>query len=51
MSSDRGTTMHRGLGPSVDQQEPWAQPTAPATANFPARPASGNRPWPRWPSC
>jgi hypothetical protein len=38
MSSDRGPTMHRGLGPSVDQQEPWAQPTAPAARKLPGAP-------------
>ncbi len=34
MSSDRGT-IHRGLTPSVDQQEPWTQPTAPAARKLP----------------
>jgi hypothetical protein len=38
MSSDRGTTVHRGLGPSVDQPEPWAQPTAPAARKLPGAP-------------
>ena len=38
MSSDRGTTMHRGLAPSVDQQEPWTQPTAPAARKLPGAP-------------
>ena len=38
MSSDRGTTMHRGLAPSVAAQEPWAQPTAPAGRKLPGAP-------------
>jgi len=37
MSSDRGT-MHRGLAPSADQQEPWTQPTAPAARRLPGAP-------------
>ena len=42
MSSDRGTTMHRGLGQSVDQPESWTQPTARRPANFPAPPESAS---------
>ena len=38
MSSDRGTTMHRGPGQSVDQPEPWTQPTAPAARKLPGAP-------------
>ncbi|MGA2826350.1 MAG: hypothetical protein ABSF03_09520 [Streptosporangiaceae bacterium] len=38
MSSDRGTTMHRGMGQSVDQPEPWTQPTAPAARKLPGAP-------------
>ena len=38
MSSDRGTTMHRGLAPGVEAQEPWTQPTAPAARKLPGAP-------------
>jgi hypothetical protein len=38
MSSDRGTTTHRGMAPSVDQQVPWAEPTAPAARKLPGAP-------------
>lgn len=38
MSSDRGTTTHRGMPPSVDQQVPWAEPTAPAARKLPGAP-------------
>jgi hypothetical protein len=38
MSSDRGTTVHRGMTPSVDQQAPWAEPTTPAARKLPGAP-------------
>ena len=38
MSSDRGTTMYRGLAPGVEAQEPWTQPTAPAARKLPRAP-------------
>jgi hypothetical protein len=38
MSSDRGTTIHRGTPPSVDQQVPWPEPTAPAARKLPGAP-------------
>lgn len=38
MSSDRGTTTHRGMAPSVDQQAPWTEPTAPAARKLPGAP-------------
>src|SRR6201986_4660097 len=38
MSSDRGTTMHRGLAPNGDSQGDWAQPTAPSARKLPGSP-------------
>src|SRR5487761_438610 len=38
MSSDRGTTIHRGMAPSVETQAPWAEPTAPAARKLPGAP-------------
>ena len=38
MSSDRGPTMQRGSGLSVDQQAPWTEPTAPAARKLPGAP-------------
>lgn len=38
MSSDRGTTMHRGSAPGVDKHVPWAEPTAPGARKLPGAP-------------
>jgi hypothetical protein len=38
MSSDRGTTMHRGLAPNGEPQGDWAQPTAPSARKLPGAP-------------
>jgi len=38
MSSDRGTTMHRGLAPNGEPQGDWAQPTAPSARKLPGSP-------------
>jgi hypothetical protein len=38
MSSDRGTTVHRGMAPGIDQQVPWTEPTAPAARKLPGAP-------------
>jgi hypothetical protein len=38
MSSDRGTTIHRGTAPGADQQPAWAEPTAPGARKLPAAP-------------
>jgi hypothetical protein len=38
MSSDRGTTMHRGMAPGADQQAPWTEPTPPAARKLPGAP-------------
>jgi len=38
MASDRGTTMHRGVSTSVDQQGSWTEPTAPASRRLPGAP-------------
>src|ERR1700679_2596860 len=38
MSSDRGTTMHRGLAPNGEPQGDWAQPTSPSARKLPGAP-------------
>jgi hypothetical protein len=38
MSSDRGTTMHRGLARGGEPQGDWAQPTAPSARKLPGSP-------------
>lgn len=38
MSSDRGTTVHRGMAPGADQQVPWTEPTPPAARKLPGAP-------------
>jgi hypothetical protein len=38
MSSDRGTTMHRGLAPNGEPQGDWAQPTSPSARKLPGSP-------------
>jgi hypothetical protein len=38
MSSDRGTTVHRGLAPGGEPQGDWAQPTSPSARKLPGAP-------------
>lgn len=38
MASDRGTTIHRGISTSIDQQGSWTEPTTPASRRLPGAP-------------